>query len=309
MRVLSCLFGALVIALPAAAAQAQDPIEPPVVVVAPDPQADPIVLDDVVVDGRTIERQAQQFVEEAARPVRGRGLARWRGPVCIGVINFRRETGYRIADGLAHAGGALGVPIADGECDPNILIIGADDARQVAAGWVDREYREFRPDIAQASLSRERLRDFTTGDLAVRWWAISRPTNFDVFGGMAQPINGPGSANPTIHSYSLKNRHIRDDLQRLIIILDIGRIEGASFENLIAYLTLVSFAQVDMRADMGAFDTVLNLFDGGYSGTGLSDWDRAYIQSLYAVPRDLRIDPEHQASGLAEQVREGSPEP
>ncbi|MGZ9099566.1 MAG: hypothetical protein ACXW3O_07680 [Brevundimonas sp.] len=303
MRLLSCLFGAIMLALPATAVQSQDRTGP-TVVAAPDPQADPTVLDDVVVDGQTTERRAQRFVEEAARPVGGRGLARWRGPVCIGVINFRRETGYQIADGLAHAGGALGVPIADGECDPNILIIGADDARQVAAGWVEREYREFRPNIAGTTLSRARLNDFVTADIPVRWWAISQMSNFDIFGGMAQPVTGPNRVRMAVHSYSLRDSHIRDDLQRLIVILDVDKIEGASFENLIAYLTLVSFAQIDMEADMREFDTVLNLFSGSYSGAGLTAWDRAYIQSLYAVPQDLRIDADRQSRGLADQISE-----
>lgn len=307
MRVLSCLFGALVIALPANAALSQEPAAPPVVAV-PDPQADPTALDDVVIDG-SIERRAERFVEQAAGPVAGRGLARWRGPVCIGVINFRRETGHQIADGLAHAGGALGVPIADGDCSPNILIIGAEDARQVAAGWVEREYREFRPNIAGSALSRERLNEFVTADIPVRWWAISQMSNFDVFGGIAQPVTGPNRVRMAVHSYSLRNSHIRDDLQRLVVILDVGQIEGASFENLIAYLTLVSFAQIDLGADMREFDTVLNLFNEGYSGTGLTTWDRAYIQSLYAVPQDLRIDADRQSRGLADQVREEPEEP
>lgn len=309
MRVLSYLIGAILFVLPATAALSQEPVAPPVVA-APDPRTDPTDLDDVIVDGRTIERQAQRFVEEAAGPVGGRGLARWRGPVCIGVINFRREMGYQIADGLAHAGGALGVPIADGDCEPNILVIGAEDARQVASGWVERAYREFRPNIAGTTLSRERLNEFMTSDRPVRWWAISQMSYFDIFGGIAQPATGPNRVRMAIHSYSLRDSHVRDDLQRLIVILDVGKVEGASFENLIAYLTLVSFAQIDMGAEMDGFDTILNLFnEGGYSGSGLTAWDRAYVQSLYTVPKDLRIDASRQSRGLADQIREAPETP
>lgn len=307
MRVLGYVFWAAVFGLASSAAWGQQHREPPVVA-APDPQDDAATLDDVVVEGRSLAQQAERFTAEAARPVAGRGLARWRGPVCIGVVNFRRELSYQIADGVAHAGGALGVPIADGECEANIFIIGTLDARDVASGWIDREYREFRPNIADSTLSSERLADFRMGDDPVRWWAISRPSYFDIFGGWARPTNGPGRGPISIYSRSLQSSRIRDDLQRLIVIIDAAKVETVSLENLIAYLTVVSFAQIDMRADMRAFDTVLNLFDEGYSGAGLTQWDRAYIRSLYAVPRDQRIDVDRQSDGLADEIsneREG----
>ncbi len=308
MRVFRCLIVAMAIALPAPAAWAQDPAVPPVVVV-PSPPDPATLLDDIVVDG-TIGQQAERFTTEAARPVDGRSLARWRGPVCIGVINFRPDTAYQIADGLAHTGGALGVPVADGDCAPNILIIGADDARAVASGWVARGYREFRPNIASATLSRDRLADFETADRAVRWWAISRPAYFDIVSGRALLTNGPRSARRLpIHARSQQAARGRDDLQRLVIILDVGKVGAVAPENLIAYLSVVAFAQIDMRADMRAFDTILNLFDEDYSGTGLTRWDEAYIQSLYAAPRDLRIDRARQASGLAARLREDDDAP
>ncbi len=266
-------------------------------------------VEDVLVQGRLVDQEAQRFVEAAQGAVPGRGLARWRGPVCIGVMNLRREVGLQIADGLAHAGGALGVPIADGECEPNILLIGAVDAREVAAGWVGRAPREFRPNIAHSVLSRERLTEFTASEAPVRWWAISRPSYFNILSGRAAPTNGPWSAPIVVHSYSLKERHIRDDLQRLVVILDVDRVQTVSFENLLAYLTMVSFTQIDMRADMRGLDTVLNLFGEDWSGAGLTGWDRAYIKSLYEVPRDLRIDVQDQPGRLASRFRLEAPVP
>ena len=304
MRAISCLLGSIVImgGLPVAA-WSQDRPAPAAVVSTEDPDPPATPLEDVIVEGGPLERRAAEFISEASSAVRGRGLARWRGPVCIGAMNFRRELGEQIADGLAHAGGALGVPIADDGCDPNIFIIGALDAREVATEWVRRERREFRPNIANAALSAERLTEFTGSDAAVRWWAISRPSYFDIVSGRATPTNGPWSWPIVVHSYSLKDRHIRDDLQRLVVVLDVGQVERVRFEDLLAYLTMVSFAQIDMRADMDGFDTVLNLFKDGYSGTGLSEWDRAYIQALYDVPRDLRINVEDQPGWLARRLR------
>lgn len=298
---------------PAALAQdpaqypAQTPAPPPAV--ASSPQDEPTALSDILVEGRSVEAQAERFVAEASRPVPGRGLARWRGPVCIGVVNFRRDLAEQIADGLARTGGALGVPIADGDCDANILIVGAADAREVASGWVEREYREFRPNIARATLSRERLTHFMTADVPVRWWAISRPAYFDVVLGRAAPTNGRGSAAISVHAYTRKDLHIRDDLQRIVVILDVEKLGTVGFDDLVAYLTMVSFAQIDMTADMDGFDTVLNLFDDGYSGAGLTRWDQAYIRSLYDAPRDLRIEAEDQPRLLIGRLQDAADAP
>lgn len=254
------------------------------------------VLDDVVVNGLPLEQQILRFTQEAARPVPGRGLARWQGPVCIGVANFRPAMSQQLADGLAHLGGRLGVPINDEDCEPNIIIVGALDAKAVAQGWVERSPREFRPSIADASLSREQLDYFATTDAPVRWWAISRPTYYDIFAGRGvQTDSFTGNPQINIYSVSLKAGRTRDDLQRLVVVVDVAQAEGRSVEALTGYLAMVTFAQMDMRADMGAFDTVLNLFRPGASVSGLTAWDEAYLKGLYSVRDDTRINGDTQA--------------
>lgn len=262
----------------------------------------PTTLDDVLVEQR-LETQVRRFTEQLSRPVLTRGLARWRGPVCIGVYNLQREVAEQIADGLAHTGHRLGVPIADGPCAPNIMIINAVDASEVAARWVHQEYREFRPNISRAALSRERLSQFTGADVPVRWWAISRPAYFDIFTGTRNLVNGPGQGIIEVRTAMNRDRHTRDDLQRLTIIVDADQIEGVSPENLIAYLSMVSFSQVDMQADMSGFDSILNLFRTRPAIDGLTPWDEAYIRGLYGVPRDLQIKQELLREEMVERLR------
>jgi hypothetical protein len=287
--------GAILIALagsPAAAQQSDATLS----------QAEPAPLDDVVVRG-TLEEQALAFTEQASGTPVARGLARWRGPVCIGVYNFHREVAEQIADGLAHSGGGLNVPIADGDCDPNIMIIGAVDARAVASAWVEREYREFRPKISGAARPRSQLNHFTTADAPIRWWTLSRPAYFDIFKGRRVLAGGPRRGVIEIRTAMNRDMHTRDDLQRIIIILDVDKIAGVSAENLIAYLTMISFTQIDMQADMGEYRSILNLFQPGHEARGLTEWDEAYVRGLYAVPRDLRIETELQSESMAERLR------
>lgn len=269
----------------------------------PSAEADPTRIDDIVVQGR-LEARARQFTEEASGTPHSRGLARWRGPVCIGVYNFRREVGEQIADGLAHAGAALNVPIADGPCEPNILIIGAADARAIASEWVEREYREFRPYISGAALPREKLDYFTTADVPVRWWAISRPAYFDIFRGRRVLAGGPRREPIEVRTAMNRDKHTRDDLQRIVVVLDVDQVAGVSAESLIAYLTMVSFTQIDMQADMGEHDTILNLFRPGHAVDGLTQWDEAYVLGLYDAARDLRIEDAVQAERMAARLQD-----
>lgn len=296
MRWIGCLSG-IALALSGGVGHAQEAGPPPV------RQEQPTALDDVVVQGAPLEQQAFRFTEELAANVPGRGLARWAGPVCIGVVNFQRSVAQQIADGLAHIGGELGVPVDDETCTPNIIIVGASDGRALADQWVEREYRDFRPNISDASLSSAMLDRFRTTDAPVRWWAISRPAYYDVVTGR-RFLTCCGPIRIPVTNKSLQAARTRDDLQRLVVILDVERSAGVSAEDLIAYLSMIVFSQVDMSADMTGHDTVLNLFAGSYGGAGLSDWDRAYLQSLYAAPSDLRINPHRQAGSLAATVRE-----
>ncbi|MFA4951752.1 hypothetical protein [Brevundimonas sp.] len=304
MRVLVGLAVVLLTAICAPASVAQVPP-------TPDQAEEPAtVLDDILVSGVPLEEQLRRFTEEAARPVPGRGLARWQGPVCIGVVNFRPAVALQLADGLAQLGGRLGVPIDDDTCDPNIIIVGAVDAQAVTQGWVARRPRDFRPNLSDASLSREQLNHFATTDAPVRWWAISRPSYYDVLLGQAVPTDSfTGRPTINVHTFSLKRGRTRDDLQRLVVVVDIGQMEGRSIDNLTDYLAMVTFAQMDMQSDMSQFDTVLNMFRPEFAGGGLTAWDEAYLQGLYSVREDMRINLHTQSRAAARVLEQDIPKP
>ena len=68
----------------------------------------PTRVDDVVVEGRPLESVARSFVEEVSAPARTRGLARWDGVVCIGVVNFEAEAAHLIIDRMSDVARDLG---------------------------------------------------------------------------------------------------------------------------------------------------------------------------------------------------------
>lgn len=278
-------------------ASAQDRVEP-----QPDPLQDEAVVDDVVVTGTPLEALTRQFTEEASKPVAGRGLARWAEPVCIGVFNLRADVGRQIADGLAYRGGEFGVPINDSACQPNVLIVGVDDGKLFASEWVSQRYRDFRPAISDSAGSREELEYFQTTDAAVRWWSVSRPTYFNILRGVATPTGGPGAAAIEVFAKSQLRSRIRDDLETMYVVLDVTQASSAPPSALIDYLAMVVFAQIDMRSEMGAFDSILNLFARDDGPVEMTAWDRAYMESLYSADGDRRLNRVQQAEHFASRL-------
>lgn len=266
-------------------------------------------LDDVVVYGESLETRARAFVEEVAEPAPRRGLARWDGPVCFGVVNFRIEVARQLADGLASRADALGLPVADPDCRPNVIIVGTVEAAEMARAWVARSPRLFRPGHSGAGAGRSDLEHFTSSNAAVRWWHVSMPMHYDVFQGMSQPaVRLPGGAPPRLRVYS-RSQHasrIRDDLLNVMILVDVDRLDSVTVDQLCDYLLMVAYAQIDPQGDTSTFDTVLNLFDNP-AVPGLTDWDRSYLSALYESDPTRRVTGGDQGRGLAGELRRNSP--
>lgn len=260
---------------------------------------EPAQVEDVIVNGRSLEQLSTRFVDEVGQPtLRWRGLARWFGPVCIGVANFHRDTAQHIADSLATIGGEMGVPINDGACSPNVLVIGATDSRAVAAEWVRTRGWAFHRDGSQGVGRPSTLEWFTDADVPVRWWHVSVPMHVDQMTGRV----GTGNQRYVLAKSQLWPRR-RADLQQITIIVDVDKVEGVTVDQLCSYLAMLAFSQVDPEADTTGFDSILNLFKDPDSPDGLSVWDRAYLTSMYAAREDRRLSAGDQAQGIASILR------
>jgi hypothetical protein len=76
---------------------------------------------------------------------------------------------------------------------------------------------------------------------------------------------------------------LRDQLSRVVIIVDGSKLNGTTWQQLGDYLAVVSLAQVNPNADPSEFDSILNLFTNRAAYSGLTDWDRTYVHSLYDI--------------------------
>ena len=76
---------------------------------------------------------------------------------------------------------------------------------------------------------------------------------------------------------------VTNRLLRSFVILDISKMEGATFQQVGDYVAMVALAQIDPDADTASFDTVMNLFDQPRHAETLTDWDQAYLRALYGA--------------------------
>ena len=171
---------------------------------------------------------------------------------------------------------------------------------------VDQAPRAFRPAGGNAGmdLGLEGLDEFTQSDKAVRWWHVSMPV--DARTG-APAIRFPGHPPPVILKTGVSRLYngIRDDLQYVIIIVDSTKLAGTTWQQLADYLGVVSLAQIDPSADPVEFDSILNLFSNPAAYSGLTDWDRSYLQALYSFDneRDARLQRSNIVSLIAKRER------
>ncbi len=256
----------------------------------PDPVQDPAggavaQLGDVVVEGRRLRSVVQDFVGEVTAPATSnRGPARWNGPICIGVVNLRAEVAQYIVDRASDVARELGLTAGEPGCTANVLIIAAADGQAVAEGIVEERRRAFVPGGSGMTRPLSALEDFRTSDAPVRWWHVSTPVDFET-GQLATRMPGQEAPQTAVSRASRIRTDIRDDMFRAIIIVDITKVESLTLPQLADYCTLIALAQVDPKAEVASFETILNVFiDPTISG--LTSWDRDYLTALYGIEQN-----------------------
>lgn len=261
-------------------------------------------VEEIIVDGRPLAQAAREFVREVAAPAGHRGLALWRGRICVGVANLSGEAAQYMVDRVTTVAQDLGLPVGEPGCDANALIIFSADAAETANDLIEHDSRIFRVggglDRGKSALERFRI-----SDAPVRWWQISIPIDSET-GQRAVRIAGDATGssamesapNINVFAASRLNSQIRDDLNRTVVIIDIDDIGGVSFEQLTDYVALVTLAQIDPEADTSSFTTVLNIFENPAATPMLSDWDWSYLRALYSSDGE-RMNPGSQATEVA----------
>ena len=239
-------------------------------------------LEDIVVQGRRIDERVRGFIDEIVAAPAGRGPARWRDNICVGVANLRGDAAQYLADRVSEVALDIGLEPGEPGCKPNILIIGTDDGAGMARGLVTARRNVFWPGGSGMNRSRAALEAFQTNDHPVRWWHISLPVDSQT-GTLA--VRLPGENPPTVAKTTAGRLRttIRNDLGRVIIIVDMTKADGLDLRQIADYAAMIAFSQVDPDADTQDYDSILSLFRRPQTTPQLTEWDMAYLKALYAA--------------------------
>jgi hypothetical protein len=262
-------------------------------------------VDEVVVRGRRMSEvefdlraYVRSFVDQVAALPPGQGYARWYRRVCIGVHNLETRAAQYIADRVSELAAEVGLEAGEPGCRPDVMIIFTVDGKQTASFIAEERPRLLRPGggLGAMNLTLEDLQEFAESDRAVRWWHVSMPVgahNGDRATTMARDDSAPAVR---VQGASRIHSGIRDDMSYVIIVVDAAKLLGTTWQQLGDYLAMVSLAQIDPRADLSAFDSILNVFSNPLAYSGLTDWDRSYIRALYSFNQEQQ--PHLQANEL-----------
>ncbi|HEY6454014.1 MAG TPA: hypothetical protein VIY90_01905 [Steroidobacteraceae bacterium] len=74
-------------------------------------------------------------------------------------------------------------------------------------------------------------------------------------------------------------------MRQVTVVVDQARLRGVSLGQFADYVALAGLSQIKVGAHLGDAPTILKLFDGTPQAgpDGMSDWDRAFLKSLYAT--------------------------
>lgn len=257
-------------------------------------------VDDVEVTARRLDDQVRSFVNEVATPPQGRNLARWDREICVGTANIGPRYAQIMIDRVSTTAQSLGLEVGGPDCRPDVMIVASSDPDVVARRMVQDNPNGFRPAQGSTDRGSAALRRFQNTDAPVRWWHVSLPVAADT-GEVAVRLIGEDPPNLAVRTASRLRANVRDDLARVLIIIDADQMGSITFGALTDYVTMVALAQIDPEADSSAFASVLNVFDPSRGLTGFTDWDRDYLNGLYLADRD-RAKPTQQVRDIVRQV-------
>jgi hypothetical protein len=80
-------------------------------------------------------------------------------------------------------------------------------------------------------------------------------------------------------------------MSRVFVIVDQQRLQGVSRRQFADYIAMVALAHIKPGARLSDAPTILRLFDEAPQAapTGLSDWDQAFLRSLYSTDSESKL--------------------
>jgi len=264
---------------------------------AQDKSGETIVVRGTRIDPQQARQQAIDFVKRTGVAHGQQQVARWVVPVCIKVIGLTTPQAARIENVMVDIAFEASVPVAKPGCQPNVTVSFAPDAGEVVRYIHARKPRQF------DELPKTDRDNLLNGAAPVRWWYATQMLDRDgvnsnnisspwiTAGEGANPtyLSLPGDSVTATQQYN-SGSNVRTPTVRSLygatVVVDAPKVSSAPLDAVAAYAAMVAFAE--MNANDPPPDSILGLFKPESIETSLTDWDLAFLKSLYRMPLDRR---------------------
>jgi hypothetical protein len=239
------------------------------------------------VDPENVTREARSVSRET--DVWHEPLARFEGYACPGVIGLKQDYAEAFVGRLRQIAEELHIPLAkNGDCKANIVVAFTEDGRADLAK-MQRETK-FLSQLLDP-VERHELLD-EPGPVRVVSVIETRMQNGSLVP-RAQHLAESVGELPTGRmegGQSLISTGTQREIASVLVLFDSGEIKGKSLQQLADYTVMRVFAYTrDAKGDK-APDSILTLFDkdNDTPPLGLTEFDRAYLTTLYEGPAHVR---------------------
>lgn len=266
--------------------------------------------DEVIVSARPEELapRVSAFVNEIAVLGQGEGLARWHIPVCPQVTGLRREDGEFILWRISEVARGAGVPLAGEHCQPNLFVFVTLEPKQLLT-----DMEKQRRAVTFGNAAPVDIDEFIATPRVARVWynsSMESPDSFAPAYGFPPfgQITAAGSLGANVTTDWERASRVTRTMERVFtavyIVIDKGHLQGVTLGQLADYIAMVGLAQIKPGAQLSDAPTILKLFDGAPRAAlpGMSDWDQAFVKSLYATEQKVTVQKSEIALGMLREI-------
>lgn len=273
-RLFACALAAVLAAVPLSAQEEADGagrIDDDTIVIRGE-NGEPVTIRDV-------QRQARDIAVSTGG-VFETPLARFEDRLCPGVVGLEDNFAAILNQRLRENAGELGIRLLDDECAPNFIVVFTDDGGALMQSLIDDSPEYFR------FLDSGQINDILEPGPVHVWTSVEPRTLTGMPIAQVRDLTNP----PVMSSWVAHSRiytTTRRDIVSVMITFDRAAVRGMTLGQLADYATMRGLAQTRPNGDM-TMDSILTLFLGTRDDPDftppqrLTDFDRAYLNSLYA---------------------------
>ena len=237
----------------------------------------------IVVEGHDRNQQIEELVDSLPPAPANGHIVRFEHDACPAILGVPPAQRILIVARMRAVGTAAGVPMGSATCRPNIVILITSDKRQL----IEQLARRFPYYLGELSGRRIRALAESAGPSAL--WHLNGTVDAD-----GRVLAASGGNVPVMRTARQGSRIVDQTHPEYIgsvLVLQASALEGLTTTQLADYAAMRTLSGADpARLPDRSVSTILTLIDapmGSEVPITLTNWDLAFLQSLYASDVDI----------------------